>query len=146
MIDRRYQKRIERYLAKQEQASLANLSKLELDGWFDYWHLHPDWKFKANRFRLLVAALTYRLLQKVEELIENRKELIQTWAFLHENTGNTAIYLHSPNPNSSPFPYDFEGVDWGISEPEEIYGVIKPTHEIGLMVFNNEYIYVIRKR
>jgi hypothetical protein len=146
MLDRRYQKRISHYIEKCEKTALANLSELDIDGWFDYWHMHPDHKFRGNRVRPLIARLTYKLLQAAERRIEARSKPIQAWALLHENTGNTAVYLHSPNPNGTPFPYDFEGVEWGVTEPDEVRSILRQSHELGRCTFEDETIYVIRKR
>lgn len=146
MIDRRFHKRISRYLAEREKRSIAALEGLEIEEWFDFWHLHPDFKMRGNRVRPMVAALTLRLLEKAESLVAGRRDPIQVWAQLCENTGHSAIYLHSPNPNGSEYPHTFEGVEWGATEPEELRGLIKPSHELGLLVWEGEKIHVIRKK
>ena len=146
MIDRRFKKRISRYLAEREKRSLEALESLEIEEWFDFWHLHLDFKMRGNRVRPMVAALTLRLLEKAESLVAGRRDPIQAWAQLCENTGYTAVYLHSPNPGGSEFPYAFEDVEWGVAEPEEVRGLIKPSHELGLQVWWGEKTYVIRKR
>lgn len=146
MIDRRFEKRISRYLAEREKRSLEALEGIEIEDWFDFWHLHPDFRIRANRVRPMVAALTLRLLEKAESLVASRRDPIQPWAQLCENTGYTAVYLHSPNPNGSAYPYAFEGVEWGIAEPEEVRGLIKPTHELGLLLSDGGKTYVIRNR
>jgi len=146
MIDRRFRKRMARYLAEREKRSLEALADLEIEEWFDFWHLHPDFKMRGNRVRPMVAALTLRLLEKAESLVAGRRDPIQVWAQLCENTGYTAVYLHSPNPNGTEYPHAFDGVEWGIAEPEELRGLIPPTHELGLQMWDGEKIHVIRKR
>lgn len=145
-MDRRFQKRIERYLAERERIALDHFEELDMASWFDFWHEHPDFKFKANRAKTLVANLTYSLLKKLELLASERTEPIQIWATLCENTGNNAIYVHSPNPNGAPFPYSFEGVVWGVAEPPEAIGLLDQTHEIGKSDYDDEMVYFIRQR
>jgi hypothetical protein len=146
MIDRRFRKRMARYLAEREKRSIQALEDLEIEEWFDFWHLHPDWKMRGNRVRPMVAALTLRLLEKAESLVAGRRDPVQVWAQLCENTGYTAIYLHSPNPNGTEYPHAFDDVEWGIAEPEELRGLIPSTHALGLQRWDGEKIYLIRRR
>lgn len=145
-MDRRFQKRIKRYLAERERITLDNIEKLDITGWFDLWHAHPDFKMKGNKARNMVAEVTYSLLNKMELLALKREEPIQLWATLRENTGDNAIYMHSKNPNGTPFPYAFEGVEWGVAEPPEAAGLIDNTHEIGKIEYEDEVVYFIRQR
>jgi hypothetical protein len=145
-MDRRFQKRITHYLAQQERKGIEALAKLDMTGWFDFWHTHIDWKSKANRAKPMVAKITYSLLQQAEALAEKRHDSIQVWATLCEDTGNNAVYFHSLNPNGTAYPYSFDGVEWGISEPPEAENLLNSTHEIGRCQYTNEVVYIIRKR
>jgi len=145
-MDRRFQKRIAGYLAKREKAVSDHIAQLNVNGWFDFWHDHPDMKCRANRAKSMVALLTYTLLQKAEGLCKDREAPIQVWATLCENTGDNAVFLHTANPNGTPFPYGFEGVEWGVSEPPEARGLIRSSHEVGRRQYDNETVYFIRKR
>jgi hypothetical protein len=145
-MDRRYLKKISRYVAERERIATQSLSELDVDDWFDYWHLHPDIKFKGNRVKPIFAQLTYKLLQQAEALTQHRSMSIQAWAVLDENTGYNAVYLHSANPNGSPFPRNFEEVEWGVAAPPEVEGIIKPSHEVGRAVYEEGPCYYIRRR
>ena len=129
---------------------MAALDHLGTNNWFDLWHTHPDWKSKGNRFpenRVAVAQLTYHLLQYAENITIPRNLAIQIWASVCEDTGNNAVYLHTENPNGTPFPYQFEGVEWGVSGPLEIRTIInKSMHEIGRIRYADETVYIIRKK
>jgi hypothetical protein len=145
-MDRRFKKRIERYLAERERIALDQFANLDMTSWFDYWHEHPDFKIKANRAKSMVANLTYSLLKEMEQLASERTDPIQIWATLCENTGNNAIYVHSHNPNGTPFPYTFEGVRWGVTEPPEAVGLIDQAHEFGKREYEDEVVYYIRQK
>lgn len=145
-MDRRFEKRIARYLAERERVALEHLAKPDMASWFDFWHEHPDFKVKANRAKTMVATLTCSLLKKAESLASKRTQPIQIWATLCENTGDNAIYIHSPNPNGTPFPYAFDGVEWGVKQPPEAVGLVDEAHEFGKRVSENEVIYFIRQR
>ena len=145
-MDRRFQKRIARYLTRQERNASTAISRLDMASWFDLYHTHLDWKSKANRAKPMVALLTYKLLQQAEASAESRREPIQVWATLCENTGDNAIYLHSQNPNQTEFPYTFDGVEWGVTEPPEAQGIINSTHEIGRRIYDSGAVYFIRRK
>ena len=117
-----------------------------MKSWFDLWHTHLDWKSKAGRARTQVSQLTYKIRLQAEELATTRSESIQLWATVCEDTGNNAIYVHSQNPNGTPYPYPFDGVKWDVPAPPELQGIVRNTHEIGCARYIKEIVYVIRKR
>jgi hypothetical protein len=145
-MDRRFRKKMEGYLARRERIALDTFAKLDITSWFDFWHEHPDFDLKANRAKKMVATLTYSLLKEMERLVSERTEPIQVWATLCENTGDNAIFVHSPNPNGTSFPYSFEGVEWGVEEPPEAVGLLDQAHEIGKAKYQDEAVYYIRQR
>ena len=125
---------------------MGELAELDAEEWFEYWHAHPDLWGKANRAKPMVALLTYKLLQHAESLVCARKDPVQVWATLCENTADNSIFIHSPNPNGTPFPESFAGVEWGAAEPLEAKGLLKSTHEVGRLVREGEVVYFIRAR
>ena len=147
-MDRRYKKRIERYWKSMEFNSEETLSKLDLDGWFDLWHIHIDWDGKGNRPVNLLRAteLTYETLKKVESLFAYRKNDVQCFALFKNDTALNSIYVHTENPNGGEYPFAFEGVDWG-KESELLSKVInKRTHEIGQSDIGEESSFFVRTR
>ena len=133
-----------------EQRGLNALARLDLSSWFDYWHTHPDWEFRGNKCienQQSVIELGYKFQKVAEGLCEKCLAPIQCWSTVCENTGNNAVYLHTENGNGTPFPYDFEGADWGSKDHPILNAVVNlDTHEIGKYTYPDEIIYVIRKR
>ena len=149
-MDRRLKKRMERYWKKERNKSLREIQGIDINGWFDYWHIHPDWYFKGNRnkeTRAWVAAITYDLLQVVEEFTKSQYSRLQVWAILCENTGNNAIFIHSENPNKTPYPNMFDNVEWGVKEPLDAEGIIdRNIYKLGKEIRKGEAIYYIYKK
>ena len=149
-MDRRYKKKMEHYFDKMYSKALSQVHNLNIEGWFDYWHTHLDWKSKGNRnieTKSWVAHLTYDLLKEVELYTGSQKSRLQVWAMIFENTGNNAVFIHSENDNNTPFPNDFEGVSWGVEEPPELIGVIERSeHELGRKDYGGEVMYYIRNK
>lgn len=143
-MDRRYLKRISRYLDAQERAGNEALRQLDADSWFDYWHMHPDMKCRGNRVRGLVDALTYRLLQQAERLMAHRGDSAQVWAVLEEDTGYNAVFIHTDNPNGSVFPDDFARVDWHAEVPTEVATLVGPNYKVGRSVYEGGVCIYIR--
>lgn len=118
MVDRRYQKRMIRYWAREEAKANATLDRVLESEWFDYWHTHLDWMGRGNRHisdRFAVAAGLLRLLERVAS---SEREHVQRWVTLAPDTGQSALFLHSPNPQRTPWPHPFDGVIWDIVPPD----------------------------
>ncbi len=118
-----------------------------VEAWFDLWHVHPDFKAKANRAAPLAAQATLRLLDIAEGHFASRKEPVQVFATLCEDTGNNAVYLHTSNPNGTEFPHTFAGTVWGGSLPEALSSVgVGASHEVGRVQYQGEVVYLVRAR
>ena len=132
------------------QKGHAALARIDINEWFDYWHTHPDWDGKGNKCpenRRSTFELGYDLLKDAEELCKQRVKPIQCWAIFCKDTSDNAIYLHSENPNKSPFPYTFDGSEWGITDIPDLNDIVNiETHEIGKFVSPDDVVYVVRKR
>lgn len=149
-MDKRYKKRIDNYWMKMEAKSLDAINSRDINGWFDYWHTHPDWDGKGNKCfqnRVSAAELTYKLLLHLEKLCNKRNEPIQCWATISEDTADNAIFLHTENENNTAFPYKYDNTEWeNFNLPEYLDCVNSQTHEIGSMRHLNEIIYNIRRK
>ncbi len=89
--------------------------------WFDLWHTHSDWNGAGNRDpesrRVCLRAL-FSLWADAELLAEPLSCSWQSWLVIDpEDSGQDAVYLHTPNPNRDNFPYAFDGVAWGVEPP-----------------------------
>jgi hypothetical protein len=148
--DRRYQKRMAAYWARAQRSSFKALDLIDISSWFDFWHAHLDWKGRGNRFptdRMSVVRLTYELLRYAEVKAGGRLKPLQVWATVCGDTGENAVYIHTENPNGTPFPYSFEGVQWGVDLPSGLGEIIdRATHEIGQAVYPEETVYFIRAK
>ena len=137
-MDRRYKKRMDRYWDKMRGYAINSFSNLDSSGWFDYWHCHIDWQGKGDKCpenRESSMALGYEILNMAEEFKSKVSGPIQSWWFIHEQSYDDAVYLHSPNRNDSPYPYDFEGVEWGKNDNEALSKLVDlKQYKIGTMV------------
>jgi hypothetical protein len=76
--------------------------------WCDLWHQHFDWKGFGDkgwlhRRRHLTALLV--ALSRARQELTNAAIPYQVFASLHLNdSGSDAIYVHTENPNGTPFP------------------------------------------
>lgn len=148
-MDRRYRKRITRYWAAREKAGLHTLSRLDMESWFDWWHMHPDWKGKGDRCpdnRKASVEVVYRLLQEAEKLRNKASKPIQYWALIASSAYDDAVYMHSENPHGTP-PYDFSGVEWDSVGNEMLSEVVdSSTHRIGKLQNESEALFFILAR
>ena len=122
---------------------------LDPNEWFDLWHTHPDWDGKGNtkpENRIRSDELTYKMLLLAEEITNHRGENIQCFAILTTDSMYNSIYIHSENPNSSEFPFKYDGVLWGYSNLSIDNIVNLSTHEIGLIRTEDEETIFIRRR
>jgi hypothetical protein len=77
--------------------------------WFDNWHLHFDWKGYGNdSFKRRKPHLD-KLFRHFDILADRAKEIktdFQLYSVLLDfDSSSDALYLHTPNPNNSQFPF-----------------------------------------
>jgi hypothetical protein len=94
------------------------------EGWYDFWHQHLDWNSDGNRsWRDRQRHLTaeFLLLRRLMDQTREWKTPHQVWCQIYPmDSGEDAIWMHTPNPHSNPFPFDFEGVEWQAPTPERL--------------------------
>jgi len=146
-MDRRYKKRMDRYWEKMKGYAVNSFSNLDPEGWFDYWHCHIDWEGKGDKRpenRESAIVLGYEVLKMAEEFKSKISGPVQSWWFIHEQSYDDAVYLHSPNENGSPYPFDFEGVIWGKNDNVALSSVVDTNQfKIGTMVNEHGTTYVV---
>lgn len=134
----------------QLKRTLSSLDRLDYSSWFDLWHTHPDFKSKGNRFpelRTAVARITYEAFLHAEQLVAASRQSVQVFATICADTGDNAVYLHTANPNGTPYPHEFHGITWGVSLPAELLNVVNlSTHHVGLLTHDGVIQYVVCKR
>jgi hypothetical protein len=89
--------------------------------WFDLMHWHPDIDGIGNaspEARSACLAIARQLFDKaLAELIVWGKPS-QCWFIAQQDdSGEDALYIHTPNPNQQNFPYAFEDVIWQVAAP-----------------------------
>ena len=105
---------------------------LNFSSWFDYWHTHIDWEgygnHKGKYFNEFVSILLGAISLYQEKLSKNHKEF-QCFGILDLlDSGSTAIYIHTPNPNSDNFPIKFDSDLIDISVPIQINHIPATNH------------------
>lgn len=91
---------------------LDNATWLDFDNsetWFDNWHLHFDWKGYGNdSFKKRKPHLD-KLFRHFDLLVDKTKQLktdFQLYSILLDfDSYSDALFLHTPNPNNSQFPF-----------------------------------------
>jgi hypothetical protein len=90
----------------------------------DFWHRHLDFYGNGNRSwaerrRHLVAE--FALLRRVDELTASWSLPHQAWLQIYPaDSGEDALWIHAPDPQSNRFPFSFEGVDWKAPVPDRL--------------------------
>lgn len=94
---------------------------VEEDAWYDFWHMHLDiWGLgnHSPKIRREHVRAHLRLYHNVLDSLRHYPKPYQTWICLcEEDTGQDAVYVHTPNPNGTRFPLPFDFVQWGCSLP-----------------------------
>ncbi len=148
-MDHRYRKRMQAYWARVEAREHRKIDRLDIMSWFDYWHTHIDWRGRCKAHPENIQAVIstgIRLLQHLELRAKNRPEPIQLWATICSNTMDNAVYAHSKNPNGNDYPHDFQGVIWDYPVPNWIMALLSTSHQVGMLNYDDEIIYIIRRR
>lgn len=146
MVDRRYRKKMLRYWAREESKADAILDRVLESEWFDYWHTHLDWKGRGNRHptdRAEVAGALLRLLQRV---VSAHRDDVQCWVTLAADTGNSALFLHSRNPQGSVWPHTFEGRRWDAEMPEWLALLLPGGMQAGCWGEDERQVWMVRER
>jgi hypothetical protein len=95
--------------------------ELEPDSWFELMHWHPDIYGTGNagaEARSACLAIARQYVDKALAELSVWSKPSQCWFLAEDNdSGEDALYVHTPNPNRQNFPYPFEGVKWQVSAP-----------------------------
>jgi hypothetical protein len=110
-----------RYFEGVDRQALAFRLRIEPDAWWDLWHYHADWPGWGNRrwkYRLRHLRALAVVFEKIAELAPSMGRPFQLWISINgEDAGQDATFLHSPNPNGTPFPLRLEQVVWSDEGP-----------------------------
>ncbi len=84
------------------------------DTWFDNWHIHFDWHgYGNNSFKRRKPHLD-KLFRHFDFLVDSIKKLktdFQLYTILLDfDSYSDALFLHTPNPNNSQFPFTIDNL------------------------------------
>jgi hypothetical protein len=111
--------------------------------WYDLWHEHFDFKghgrFSVRHRREHLAALFVAFYRAGRQAAESGRpaQVFLSIAPRHR-AEHDAIYVHTPNPNGTAFPYAFNGVRWGIPAPDLLRPFISDEWEVGEILRSRE--------
>jgi hypothetical protein len=100
--------------------------------WYDFHHTHTDPRGLGNRTsgarKHFLRCVRSRLLETVSQL-KGWSTPHQVWAIIDsEDSGQNAVYLHTPNENGTAFPHDFANVLWSGPVPPWVSSIFPPEH------------------
>lgn len=86
------------------------------ESWFDLWHRHVDLDGDGNLSRLhrqVQLWALFRMMRKFEHLTQYDRYRYQIFACVYEkDSGGDAVYIHTQNPNKTPFPCELKVDVW----------------------------------
>jgi hypothetical protein len=141
---RRYFRNLRRKAASFELA-------LDASHWYDLWHHHFDWfghgRFSVRHRREHLAALCVAFERALAQLAAaDRPAQVFLSIAPERRAEHDAIYVHTPNPNRTPFPFVLDDVRWGITAPDHLRPFMRSAWEIGEILRPEPGWLVVRPR
>ncbi|WP_339147156.1 MULTISPECIES: hypothetical protein [unclassified Sutcliffiella] len=133
----------------------VNSVQLDLnnESWFDFYHIHLDWYGVGNESVKIRREHIKAYLALYERLLNQLKECegpYQTWISLDgEDSGQDAVFVHTPNPNDDNFPHKIDKLNWSCDIPITFSDLIdKEKFNIGHYdsSFGDGHCYVIQSK
>jgi hypothetical protein len=141
-----------RYYRGLDRRASSFAPNLGTGNWFDLYHTHFDWvghgRRGARHRRQHLAAL-FAAFRQVAAQVRESDQPVQVWLSVaadHE-VEQDALYVHSANPNGTPFPYPFPGVEWNVHVPAFLSEFVQDAvHEVGFLEYEGAPQYIVRVR
>ncbi len=103
----------------------------ERGGPWDLWHYHADWSGFGNlgwRYRREYIRALGVVYGSIAAARERFQVPFQAFITLHAaDAGSDAVYLHSPSPGGTPFPFRPKDIDWGRPLPHQHMSAFLPS-------------------
>ena len=138
--------------ALEELLQKANSIKIDTSDsdWYDLWHFHPDMAGAGNENSEARQVCLQALQIAYEKILEQLKDWgtsYQSWILINPtDSGQDAVYVHTPNPNKQNFPYQFDGADWSIKVPSWITKVFPAkSFRLGQSIYQGNVVYWVRR-
>ena len=88
------------------------LSKIDLNSWFDLWHIHVDWDSEGETSwekRKIYLKKLFDIYDTLSINIKKHHSNFQLWCLIDlEDSGSDSVYLHTKNPNEDNYPIRFK--------------------------------------
>jgi hypothetical protein len=141
-----------RYYARLRHRAATFSVDLAPGRWYDLWHAHFDWRghsragVRARRAHLdaLFTAFRRALVQ-----VADAKIAVQVFVSIapDRESEQDALYVHTPNPNGTTFPYSFEDVQWGVAPPPILRAYVRDEPwDVGAALGEQAGWWVVRPR
>ena len=117
--------------------------------WFDLSHTHFDWKGHSRRglsHRRLHLLALFKAFQRALAQVSRAALPIQVFVSIapEREAEQDALYVHSENPNGTPFPYAFANTVWDVPVPELVRPYLEPTWQVGASDLEGQTWYTVR--
>jgi hypothetical protein len=125
---------------------------LRTENWFDLSHTHFDWPGhgrRGARHRRQHLAALFTAFRRAIEQTRTAERPLQVWVSIAPDNEpeQDALYVHSPNPNGTQFPYAFRGVQWNANAPPFLRDfVADPSWDLGRLDADGQIWYVVREK
>jgi hypothetical protein len=114
-----------RYFKSVIQKATIYSPSLGPDDWYDMWHYHADWEGYGNsgwKYRAKHIEALSTVFRKLTAELDHLHKPHQLFICLNrEDSGQDAVYFHTPNPNCDNFPCHFPDAHWGIPTMESYF-------------------------
>ena len=142
-----------RYFKNMWKMVYSDQLELDIESWFDFYHIHLDWYGVGNeniKIRREHIKAYLALYEKVLNQLTGFEEPYQSWISLDgKDSGQDALFVHTPNPNDYNFPLRIDKLNWSCDIPATFLDLIdKEKFNIGYYSssFGDGHGYVIQSK
>lgn len=120
--------------------------------WYDLWHIHFDFRGYSRRSpqaRTEHLAVLFTAFKGVLRQASEATRPVQVFVSIApaSEPEQDALYVHTPNPNGTPFPHKFQGVEWDAPVPAFLRRfVADEPFEVGIVRDDGRPWWVVRAR
>jgi hypothetical protein len=115
------------------------------NSFFDFWHMHYDFRGEGNEsFNVRIEYIQegFRIYDALKDRLINYPYSFQLWIGIdEEDSGNDAVYIHTPNPNNNYFPHLIENKQFQLYKNSDLRTLIEQSgfEVIKTQNFNTNY-------
>jgi len=141
-----------RYYARLRRKAATFSVDLAPPSWYELWHDHFDWRGRSRgsgRTRRAHLDALFTAFRRVLVQAADAKVAVQVFVSIAPDAEaeQDALYVHTPNPNGVPYPYRFEGVQWGVMPPPILRDFVRDEPwEVGAALGERTGWWVVRSR